>query len=127
MSDDRPLEKLRRPVVINTASTGGSELQNCFFLRAAEIEGVPYYNFYNGDGETLATGISDGVPFPFLLDGIAWKITHLEIYNPPEIDGSERIKARGHWTNTVDTTNEAGTFAAESGGNIEPEAYSASA
>lgn len=127
MSDDQPTEKPRGPVVINTASNGGTILENCFFLRTAEIEGQLYYNFYNGDGETLATGVSDGVPFPFLLDGIAWTITELEIYHPPEIEDSERIEARGCWANTVTALAEAGTFAAESGGGVIPEAYSASA
>jgi len=124
MSDDKPTEQIRRPVVINKASTGGTPLESCFFLRIAEIDGQLFYNFYNGDGETLATGVSDNVPFPFLLDGIAWTITDLKIHHHPEID---RIKAKGNWTNTVVDTAEAGTFAAESGGGVVPEAYSASA
>ncbi|HXQ73980.1 MAG TPA: hypothetical protein VN844_25985 [Pyrinomonadaceae bacterium] len=127
MSDDKPIERTRRPVVINTASAGGTILENCFFLPIAEIKGQVFYNFYNGDGKTLATGVSDGVTFPFLLDGIAWTISHLEIYHPPEIKDCERIEAKGHWTNTVTELAEAGTFAAESGGGVIPEAYSASA
>lgn len=127
MSDDKPIERIRRPVVINIASPGGTTLENCFFLRIAEIKGRVFYNFYNEEGKTLATGVSDGVPFPFLLDGIAWTITHLEIYHPPEIKDFERIEAKGRWTNTVTDLAEAGTFAAESGGGVIPEAYSASA
>lgn len=125
MSNDKPTEKIRRPVVINTASAGGTILENCFFLRIPDVEG-DYYNFYNGDGGTLATGLSDGVSFPFLLDGIVWRITHLKIYHPPKFKDFERIKANGHWTNNVIKTAEAGTFAAESGGGV-PETYSASA
>ena len=125
MSDDQPTEKVRRPIVINTYSAGGTKLEQCFFLRIPDVKG-DYYNFYNGDGDTIATGISDGVSFPFLLDGIVWRITDLKIYHPPKSEGSERIKAHGHWSNNVIKTAEAGTFAAESGGG-ESETYSASA
>jgi len=114
MSDNAPLKPIRRKVVINITSSGGSELQNCFFLRS-EVEG--FYNFYNQDGQTLATGVSDGTPFPFLHDGIAWTIYDLKIHHHLDRD---RIQAKGGWTNNVpEPPNADGTFQAESGGGAD--------
>lgn len=113
MSDDKPLKRIREKVVINVTSSGGNDLQNCFFL-PSDVEG--FYNFYNERGETLATGVSDDVPFPFLLDGVAWTITHLKIHP------HAKIQATGHWVNNIEVPTADGTFQAESGGGADDDA-----
>jgi hypothetical protein len=116
MSDKEPLKRIRRPIVINVTSSGGEDLKNCYFLASDEVEG--FYSFFNERGETLATGVSDDVPFPFLLDGVAWTITKLKIHHHVEPNG---IKAKGQWTNNVMIPNADGTFQSESGGGVEDE------
>ena len=123
MSDNAPLKPIRRKIVINVTSPGGNDLQNCFFLRSDEVPG--FYNLYDQDGNTLATGVSDGVPFPFLHDGIAWTIYDLKIHHHLDRD---RIEAHGGWSNNLPTLEQnstsfeqIGTFQAESGGGADGE------
>lgn len=119
MSDDKP-KRIRRPIVINLTSPGGNDLQGCYFLASDDVEG--FYNLFNELGETLATGVSDGIPFPFLHDGIAWTITDLKIHHHPV----EGVKAKGNWQNNVALKanlgiipDADGSFQAESGGGAD--------
>lgn len=109
MSDKAPLKPLKERIVIRETSPGGNDLYDCYFL-PSEVEG--FFNFYDREGRTLATGVSSDSPFPFLLDRIAWTI-HME-----KIDKSA---ARGGWQNNAPgvTGGQDGTFQAESGGGAD--------
>lgn len=94
MSDDKPLEPIGEKIVIHSAHNRSgkkaSDLYDCFFL-PTEVAG--FYNFYGKHGRTLATGVTSGQTFPFLLDGIAWRIFDFTI---------DPVKAGGNWKNTAD-------------------------
>lgn len=123
MSDNAPLKPVREPIVIHKAEREDGkpvkDLHDCFFL-PTEVHG--YYNFYDKHGRTLATGVSSGNSFPFLLDGIAWTIFDFTI---------DAAKANGSWQNNADGSGlvieQDGSFQATSTGGGHDEGETASA
>jgi hypothetical protein len=120
MSDNQRIEPVRARIVIHHAankkgSDTGNMLKGCFFL-PTEIKG--FYNFYNKDGQTLATGVSSDNPFPVLLDDLAWTIQMGKI---------DDLNAQGSWRNNAPRLAEEqdGSFQASSGPGADTEATSA--
>jgi hypothetical protein len=120
MSDNAPIKPIRQPIVIHKAQTTDGrkekDLPDCFFL-PTEIEG--FFNFFDKHGRTLATGVSSGNSFPFLLDGHAWTIFDFTI---------DDLAAGGNWSNNADgpapDIEQDGSFQASSsgGGAVEDDA-----
>jgi hypothetical protein len=121
MSDNDPIKPIRQPIVIDQVhevkGKSGNDLKRCFFL-PTDIHG--FYNFFDEHGGTLATGVSSGTPFPFLLHGHAWTIT---------LGAITHQVASGGWNNNAPApigpgsgAEQDGSFQASSSGDVERDA-----
>lgn len=126
MSDKDPIKPIRQPIVIDQVREGtgrsGNDLKRCYFL---PTDMDRFYNFFDEHGSTLATGVSSGTPFPFLLHGHAWTITLGDITH---------FVASGSWNNNAPAPSggsapdaeQDGSFQASSNGGVETDAITES-
>ena len=127
MSDKDPIRPIRQPIVIDQVHEGtgrsGNDLKRCYFL---PTDMDRFYNFFDEHGSTLATGVSSGTPFPFLLHGHAWTITLGDITH---------FVASGSWNNNAPAPSggsapdaeQDGSFQASSNGGVETDAITENA
>jgi hypothetical protein len=117
---DNELQPIRKKIVVdhthNKHGDTGGMLQGCFFLPTGIKH---FFNFYDQDGQTLATGVSSERPFPILLGDLAWTLECT-------IDDQQ---ASGSWRNNGPSIadEQDGSFQASSGPGAEGEGESVSA
>lgn len=94
-------------IEIKTVSGGvdKDKLKHCYFVPAATSG---QYDLYSKHCNLLASGLTSGTGFTFTHDSITWTVTDFVISD---------TAASGNWSNPDElTTDQNGTFQAESGG-----------
>ena len=96
--------------------TGGrnkDDLKNCYFEPSTDLPGA--YNFYDKNGDELASDLFPGEPFEFVVDDLTWVLFDWT---------ADSQRANGHWRNNGQagpTLEQDGTFTAQAGGGADDE------